>query len=163
MARLSECEAGGRNVLAFLDMIAVSEGTDIPSQRSKDDGYDVLVGGALLTSYNAHPNRLVTLRPNLKSTAAGRYQFLKRTWDEIAKAYRLADFTPENQDRAAIALLRRRKALDDVKAGRWDAAIRKVSKEWASIPGAGYGQHEQPVERLRSAYAQAGGTFADVA
>jgi len=28
MARISENEAGGRNVLAFLDMLAVSEGTD---------------------------------------------------------------------------------------------------------------------------------------
>lgn len=163
MARLTECEAGGRNVLAFLDMIAVSEGTDIPRQKTNDEGYDVLVGGTLFGGYNAHPNRMVTLRKDLRSTAAGRYQILKRTWDEVAKAYRLADFSPENQDRAAIALLRRRKALDDVKAGRWDAAIRKVSKEWASIPGAGYGQHEQPVERLRDAYAKAGGTFADVA
>ena len=27
---------GGANIAAFLDMLAVSEGTDIPSQRSND-------------------------------------------------------------------------------------------------------------------------------
>jgi muramidase (phage lysozyme) len=161
MARLSECEAGGRNVLAFLDMIAVSEGTDDGRQATKDGGYDVLVGGKLFSSYKTHPGILTRLRPGLSSTAAGRYQFLKRTWDEIAKAYQLRDFSPENQDRGAIALLRRRKALEDVKSGRWEDAMAKAAKEWASIPGAGYGQHEQKPERLRMAYAKAGGTFAD--
>lgn len=42
MARVSEIEAGGRNVLAFLDMLAVSEGTDDGRQPTKDNGYDVL-------------------------------------------------------------------------------------------------------------------------
>lgn len=61
MARVSDEEADGRNVLAFLDMLAVSEGTDDGRQPTNDDGYDVLVGGKLFTGYDDHPNVLVKL------------------------------------------------------------------------------------------------------
>lgn len=44
MARLTEFQAGGANVLAFLDMLAWSEGTS--TIKASDDGYDVLVGEA---------------------------------------------------------------------------------------------------------------------
>ncbi len=52
---------GGANVAAFLDMLAVSEGTDIPSQHSRDRGYDVIVGGQLFNDYRDHPRVLVSL------------------------------------------------------------------------------------------------------
>ncbi|MGB4486807.1 MAG: lysozyme, partial [Pseudomonas veronii] len=45
MARLSESFAGGRNALAFLDMLAWSEGTST-SPATAMDGYDVIVTGA---------------------------------------------------------------------------------------------------------------------
>ena len=73
MARLTAAQAGGPNVLAFLDMLAWSEGTDHPRQPTKDQGYDVVVGGGLFEGYADHPRRLVDLpRLGIKSTAAGR-------------------------------------------------------------------------------------------
>lgn len=157
MPRIAPEKIGGRNVAAFLDMIAVSEGTDIPRQRSNDRGYDVLVGGELFHDYTDHPRKLVKLSAKLSSTAAGRYQFLKRTWDEIDALLNLPDFGPESQDRACVALLKRRGAFVLIQRGEFDAAVAKCSKEWASLPGAGYGQHENSLARLRAAYILAGG------
>lgn len=154
MARLDADAAGGRNVLAFLDMLAVSEGT----AGRGDDGYNILVGGTTFSGYAAHPRLRVWLpRYHLFSTAAGRYQFLWRTWSALAKSLGLSDFSPEAQDRGAIELIRGRGALADVVAGRLDDALTKCAPEWASLPGAGYGQREQTVARLTQAFVDAGG------
>lgn len=161
MARLTAEEAGGQNVLAFLDMLAVSEGTDDGRQPTKDAGYDVLVGGGLFDSYAKHPNVLVRLpRYNISSSAAGRYQFIRRTWAACAKALKLPDFSPRSQDLACIHLIRGRRALAAIKAGHIEKAIALCAKEWASLPGAGYGQHEQSMQRLVDAYKRAGGFVA---
>ena len=61
---------------AFLDMLAWSEGIDNGRQKTRNHGYDVIVGGELFTDYSDHPRKLVTLNPKLKSTGAGRYQLL---------------------------------------------------------------------------------------
>ena len=61
---------------AFLDMLAWSEGTDNRRQKTRNHGYDVIVGRRLFTDYSDHPRKLVTLNPKLKSTGAGRYQLL---------------------------------------------------------------------------------------
>ena len=60
---------------AFLDMLAWSEGTDNGRQKTRNHGYDVIVGGELFTDYSDHPRKLVTLNPKLKSTGAGRSGF----------------------------------------------------------------------------------------
>ena len=60
---------------AFLDMLAWSERTDNGRQKTRNHGYDVIVG-ELFTDYSDHPRKLVTLNPKLKSTGAGRYQLL---------------------------------------------------------------------------------------
>ncbi len=151
MARLHGISA---NLNAFLDMIAVSEGT----AHLGDDGYNVLVGGTLLADYLDHPRKLVSLpRYKIKSSAAGRYQFLSATWDEMARKLHLVDFSPMNQDRAAIELLRRRRALQAVERGHLAAAIAACRREWASLPDAGYGQREHRFDTLASAYTKAGG------
>ena len=46
-----------------------SEGTDNGRQKTRNHGYDVIVGGELFTDYSDHPRKLVTLNPKLKSTA----------------------------------------------------------------------------------------------
>lgn len=87
------------NVKAFLDTLASSEGT----RGHGDDGYNVLVGGDLFHDYSKHPDVLVTLnRKGLKSTAAGRYQFLYSTWRDLQAKLRLPDFSPASQDKAAV-------------------------------------------------------------
>lgn len=142
------------NRIAFLDMIAFSEGT----RDLGDNGYNVVVGGTLFRSYNDHP-RIRVYFPKLKvySTAAGRYQLLSRYWDAYRKQLMLTGFTPENQDRVALQQIRECLALADIDAGRFDEAVNKCRRIWASLPGAGYGQHEQPLPVLRSVYLAAGG------
>jgi len=149
---------GAKNVAAFLDMLAVSEGTDIPRQKSLHSGYDVIVGGGLFSDFSHHPNILVPLpRLGIKSTAAGRYQFIKRTWEEVQRRLKLPDFSPISQDRAAIQRIRDRGGLELVQDGKFYEAVAACRKEWASLPGAGYGQHEHKIETLRDAYIKAGG------
>lgn len=152
MARISAADAGGPNVLAFLDMLAGSEGTS--TIKTSDDGYNVLVGGKLFADYSKHPRVLVPLpRYGISSTAAGRYQFLARTWDAIVKNYGFKGrFIPEAQDLAAIKLLTECGALPLIKAGRIKEAIAKAAPIWASLPGAGYGQREHKLATLLGIY-----------
>ncbi|NDP58022.1 MAG: glycoside hydrolase family 104 protein [Oxalobacteraceae bacterium] len=157
MTRATAAQLGGQNVCAFLDMLAVSEGT----QGRGDDGYNVIVGGTLFNGYAAHPQKAVWLpRYNVYSTAAGRYQFLKKTWSNLQGMLHLSDFSPLAQDLAAVELIRGRGALADVKLGRFAVALKKCAKEWASLPGAGYGQRELSLSKLQTAYAAAGGIYA---
>jgi muramidase (phage lysozyme) len=143
------------NRKAFLDMIAVSEGT----AHLGDNGYNVLVGGGFFDGYADHPRRLITLNnKGLKSTAAGRYQLLSRYFDHYKALLHLPDFGPDSQDKIAIQQIRECRALDDVDAGRFREAVKKCARIWASFPGAGYGQHENRMERLELAYTEAGGT-----
>jgi len=126
-------------VKAFLDMIGYSEGAN----------YDTLVGGKeKITDFSHHPNKKVLVRKGLVSTAAGKYQILKRTWDELG----MKDFSPASQDQAAIKLLQRRGALDLVKAGKIEEAIEKCNKEWASFPNSPYGQGGKTIEDLLKVY-----------
>lgn len=144
------------NLKAFLDMIAVSEGT----KGKGNDGYDVVVGGSLFSGYADHPRKLVDLpRLGIKSTAAGRYQLLARYYDAYKKQLNLPDFSPASQDAIAIQQIKERKALNDIESGNITGAIAKVKNIWASLPGAGYGQHENSVDKLLAAYQAAGGSI----
>lgn len=162
MARLTEIQAGGADVLRFLDLIAFSEGTSII--KTGDDGYDVLYGGGLYQGYADHPRRKLTLPINGKpvtSTAAGRYQLLERYWDAYRVSMHLAGgFTPENQDRIALQQIRERRALDDIKAGRIQQAIAKCSNIWASFPGNNYGQNPHHLDKLLAKWGELGGVLA---
>ncbi|NIJ89443.1 muramidase (phage lysozyme) [Xanthomonas campestris] len=151
-------QAGGRNVVAFMDMLAWSEGTDNGRQPTKDRGYDVLVGGGLFQGYANHPRVLVPLpKLRISSTAAGRYQLLQRYYDAYRKTLGLSDFSPLSQDKIALQQIRERRALPLIQAGKITEAIAKVSNIWASLPGAGYGQHEHKLDNLLAAYKRAGG------
>ena len=79
-------------------MLAWSEGTDNGRQKTRNHGYDVIVGGELFTDYSDHPLKLVTLNPKLKSTGAGRYQPSFRWWDAYRKQLGLKDFSRKSQD-----------------------------------------------------------------
>ncbi|CAO2653816.1 Nn.00g039220.m01.CDS01 [Neocucurbitaria sp. VM-36] len=125
---------------AFLDMLAWSEGTDNGRQKTRNHGYDVIVGGELFTDYSDHPRKLVTLNPKLKSTGAGRYQLLSRWWDAYRKQLGLKDFSPKSQDAVALQQIKERGALPMIDRGDIRQAIDRCSNIWASLPGAGYGQ-----------------------
>jgi lysozyme len=141
------------NLRAFLRTIRAGEGT------ADTNGYRRIFGGQLFDSYADHPRVYVTYG-NTTTSAAGAYQFLAGTWDDVRRAINLPDFSPRSQDLGAAWLIRRRGALRDVLAGRFDDAIRKCAKEWASLPGAPYGQPTKTLAQARATYLQAGGTFA---
>lgn len=145
------------NRKAFLDMLSHSEGTD----RYAHDGYKTIVGGAQFTDYARHPNMRVFLpRLNIYSTAAGRYQLLYKYWVAYCKNLGLYDFSPAAQDAIALQQIRECRALDDIDQGRFNEAVRKCARIWASLPGAGYGQRENKLEDLMFAYTEAGGSIA---
>ncbi len=135
------------NVRAFLRVIRAGESSQT------DDAYRMLFGGALVDNLSKHPNRAVTAS-GLTSTAAGAYQFLSRTWVECAAALKLTDFSPASQDLAAVFLIQRRKALQDVIDGDIEGAIAKCNKEWASLPGSPYGQPVMTMEKAMRVYAE---------
>jgi len=153
-------EDAGKNVVPFLDMIAYSEiGPRLLAES--DDGYNVLVGGELFDSYADHPRKVIEVRPGLRSSAAGRYQILSRYWDHYRIQLQLPDFGPLSQDRYAIQQLKEQRALRLIEAGLFDNAVAKCANIWASLPGAGYGQRENKIERLRNAYLAAGGELSE--
>lgn len=147
------------NRKAFLDMIAFSEGTST-CKATRHDGYDVIVGGTVFEDFSDHPRKFVLLNPKLKSSAAGRYQLLARYWDAYRQKLKLADFSPASQDAVAIQQIKEQKALADVDAGRIAVAVAKCANIWASLPNAGYGQHENSFASLLDAYLGAGGKVA---
>lgn len=154
---------GGRNMAAFLDMLGFSEGTT--TVEGSEDGYNVNVGGELFAGYDNHPRRAVLTRWGL-SDAAGRYQIMAAipgkirtdTWDWASRACGVKDFSPASQDKVAAYLVTRRGGLADLMEGRFAAAVRKCRNEWASLPGAGYGQREHRLEVLLEKYVAFGGT-----
>ena len=73
-------------------------GTDNGRQKTRNHGYDVIVGGELFTDYSDHPRKLVTLNPKLKSTGAGRYQHFPVGG---MPTNGLKDFSPKSQDAVA--------------------------------------------------------------
>jgi muramidase (phage lysozyme) len=155
-ANVSDDQAA-RNERAFLDMIAYAEGTNGPN------GYRTLFGGGLFDSMADHPR---VYKPftngrgeTLRSSAAGRYQFLVKTWDTLRGRLDLPDFGPASQDSAALELIRERGALNDVRAGRTSAAIAKIAPIWASMPGAGYAQPEKKITALLAQFRAAGGNL----
>ena len=150
---MEQTNAAQKNLKAFLTMIRYAEGT------LSQDGYNKLYGGSNFIDMSKHPNIAIT-KWGITSTAAGAYQILFGTWQELQSKLKLPDFSPESQDRAAIDLIKRRKALEDVLAGRFAQAILKCRKEWASLPGAGYGQNEKKPTTLLAVYKMAGGNIA---
>jgi muramidase (phage lysozyme) len=139
------------NVQAFLRVIRTGEGT------ADSGGYSRLFGGGQFTSFAWHPNVRVPYGATY-STAAGAYQIVKKTWEWIAQELGLKDFSPASQDMAALALLAYRGALDDVLAGNFDAALRKASKEWASLPYSTAGQPKISLAKAQQIFFDGGGT-----
>lgn len=157
-----------KNVRAFLALIAWAEGTE----RAADPYRVCYAYKHTIKSFADHPavtgewrgERLpdvmcagAGLGPGCVSTAAGRYQIIKPSWLEGKRALGLRDFSPESQDRWAVWKIGKRGALDAVRDGRIEHAIDLCRAEWASLPGAGYGQPERKLAQLLDAYTDAGG------
>ena len=168
MPVITPAQAGGVNVCALLDMLAFAElGKAMLEDTRTDNGYRIIVGSIpskliLMNDYDDHPQQLVKIRKGLSSTAAGRYQQLSRYWPHYRDQLGLPDFGPLSQDRCAIQQIREQKALPLIQEGRIAEAIDRCRNIWASLPGAGYGQHEHSLERLLHEFQRARGQLCDV-
>ena len=150
---------------AFLDMLKVSElGEELIAKS--DDGYNVLVGSTpahpnLFTGYTDHPRILVHL-PNLgiSSSAAGAFQIIAPTFDGLTMTSGIHSFTPVSQEYMAMILLKQCGAFPHILKGglanpmETATAIARAAPVWASLPGAGYGQHENRMLDLLRIYGE---------
>lgn len=118
------------NVRMFLDIIAEAEGVK--------HGYNTLFGNTRFEDLSAHPGvrQSFTQTDGKKNvtTAAGRYQFLKPTWEGLERNLGISGMTPENQDRGAVELMREKGVLDDVMQGDFRGAAERLGETWASLP-----------------------------
>ena len=147
---------------AFLDMLAWSEGTDNGRQKTRNHGYDVIVGGELFTDYPDHPCKLVTLNPKLKSTGAGRYQLLSLLVGCLPVSS-LAWKTSLRKVRTLWHCSRLRSvALTHDWSWWYPSGNRPLQQYLASPPGAGYGQFEHKADSLIAKFKEAGGTVREI-
>ena len=93
-------------------MLAWSEGTDNGRQKTRNHGYDVIVGGELFTDYSDHPRKLVTLNPNSNQQAPT----LPASFPLVGclpQAVEWKDFSPKSQDAVALQQIKERGANGD--------------------------------------------------
>ena len=97
---------------AFLDMLAWSEGTDNGRQKTRNHGYDVIVGGELFTDYSDYSRKLVTLKlQNSNQQAPDATSFFSRWWDAYRKQLGLKRLLSESQDAVALQQIKERGAF----------------------------------------------------
>jgi muramidase (phage lysozyme) len=138
--------AAGQNLLRTLRF---AEGTE----RGGLDSYRVMFGGRLAPNLKTHPGKVVR-SGKYASDASGAYQFLSPSWQSHAKALGLKDFSPINQDLAALRAARNRlmpigglAALE--KEGFSPRVSAALAPEWASLPTeTGESYYGQPVKKL---------------
>lgn len=104
-------------------------------QGESGDDYAALVGGGRFSNFSDHPAATgefagIIRRDGRRSTAAGAYQITLTTWLDLGGTDYFGDFAPASQDRAAVALLVRRGAYDDVLSGRVSRAVDRLRDEW---------------------------------
>lgn len=142
------------NVRAFLDVIADAEGVN--------HGYNTLFGNEVIQSLDDHPRERRAFRETTgkrnTTTAAGRYQFLERTWDDVAGQLGLPDFSPQSQDLAAVELLRRNGALESLQQGDFNRAVQQSGSTWASLPSSPYAQPTRSQDFIAQAVQRARGS-----
>jgi muramidase (phage lysozyme) len=127
---------------ALLHTIYQAEGTwDSKAGRPI---YNQTFGYTPFDTSKPHPDRVVR-SGGYASAAAGAGQFMPATWKMVHGGQNPV-MSPENQDRAALELVRRRGVDPDKPLDR--AALNRLAPEWASLPTlAGNSHYGQPVRR----------------
>ena len=139
---------------AFLDMLAWSEGTDNGRQKTRNHGYDVIVGGEAITGLPDHPRKLIcqpTTQINRRRTLPASFPLVGCHCKQLG----LKDFSPKSQDAVALQQIKERGALPMIDRGDIRQAIDRCSNIWASLPGAGYGQFEHKADSLIAKFKEA--------
>jgi muramidase (phage lysozyme) len=128
----------------FLQTIGFAEGA----------GYQTGFGGRYISDLDWHPYNRCQFKDaggrwydtggqcgGRTTSAAGRYQFERGTWDSIASALGLQNFQPQAQDIAAVALIAQKGQLQNVLNGNAATAIQNLSGTWE-------GFQKQPLQKL---------------
>jgi muramidase (phage lysozyme) len=134
-----------RKLTAFLDLCGLAEGTTTNPQTA-DDGYDLIpdgddgwrrfeLNGTHPFADGRAPVLSAAIYPPGYTTAAGRYLITLDTWAGLAEMHHFGRFTPEGQDRAALALLAECGAYVFIMNDRIPEAIERASLVWSSFPG----------------------------
>jgi muramidase (phage lysozyme) len=124
------------NIDNYLEFLSKAEGAD----------YDTIVGGGKFKDFSKHPGVVGTTTREGPSTAAGKFQITKTTYDDIAPKIGVTDFSPESQKKIALKLIEDKGALEDVQKGDYEAANAKLGKVWASLPSSPYKQPKRSQE-----------------
>lgn len=106
--------------------------------KSEGAGPNTLVGkGAFnndLTDLSKHPNKVGMVTKDGPSTAAGFAQINKPTYDDVAPKLGITSFDLPAQKKITAELIRMAGAKEDVEAGRYEEAAKKLGGRWQSLP-----------------------------
>lgn len=111
-------------------LLGVISGTESPDYRTKN-------GGEKFSGFADHPR---SVGAGGKSTAAGRYQMVRGTWDRVQQALNLPDFGPASQDVGAWWLAAQdfktrtgRDLVADIRAGNFAQIKAGLGDTWQGI------------------------------
>lgn len=140
------------HVRAVLDTIAYAE-----TRRFDPGEYHRQYGSPAryVSDLNQHPSMIICSYLGGKrvcSSASGRYQFLKSTWEIEVEDLGLKDFGMLSQDLAAVDQIDKAGAIDDLLHLDLQAFFQKTNKIWASLPGSPYGQPTRSFEELTAIF-----------
>jgi muramidase (phage lysozyme) len=129
--------------------------------KTGEDAYRTGFGGGLIDNLSAHPNtskrfKQTDGKTNV-TTAAGKHQYLKSTWDELAKKTGVKDFSPVAQETNFRQLLQDKGALDMVASGDFQGAIKRLGKTWASFPSSPHPQGKKTWDQTNAIIAEVTG------
>ncbi|TNV22827.1 lysozyme [Buttiauxella sp. B2] len=129
-AYMDQLENGGMsaNEKGYLDIISRAEGT----ASKANNGYQTLYGGNQFSDFNDHPRQYFEHNGS-RTSAAGRYQITASSWDDARQALGLQDFSPANQDKAALWLAERAGQGDNIKSGNYQAATSNLKNVWTGL------------------------------
>ena len=117
-------------------VISAGEGTQ------GDGGYTTMFGHRKFSDMSKHPNSPMATPWGTQSEAAGKYQFMKPTWDRAQAALNLPDFSRDSQEKAGQWLAQQRGLDFNTRITDFDTfktEITKIAPEWASMPSAAKG------------------------
>ena len=137
-------------------------GTDNGRQKTRNHGYDVIVGGELFTDYSDHPSQTCHAKPKTQINRRRTLPASFRWWDAYRKQLGLKDFSPKSQDAVALQQIKERGALPMIDRGDIRQAIDRLQQYLEGFTaGAGYGQFEHKADSLIAKFKEAGGTVRD--
>lgn len=123
---------------SFLSALALGETGN--SSYAANEGF----GGVDLTNAPTDQFGFPTQDPGSNvSSAAGTFQFLQGTWDEVAQQLNLTDFSQSNQNEAAWYYAQQtysantggRSLYDDLASGNYSNLDAALSRAWPSVMG----------------------------